>query len=108
MVYRKGLEKQIALTRIQILFRLAMQVFNKNPTLAQRYVELARRISMRCKVRIPSEYKKLICHHCKQFIIPGIGCRVRTQQKREPHVVITCLYCGGKTRIPLRRKKDAG
>ncbi|MBS7643653.1 ribonuclease P [Candidatus Bathyarchaeota archaeon] len=104
MNYQKGLEKQIALNRIQILFRLAIQVFHRNRILAQRYVELARRISMRCKVRIPPEYKRLVCRHCKQFILPGIGCRVRIQLKREPHVVITCLYCGGRTRIPLRRK----
>jgi RNase P subunit RPR2 len=48
----------------------------------------------------------MICRHCKSFIYPGVNCRVRVQQKREPHMVITCEVCGETTRIPLRKKRS--
>lgn len=96
--------KQIALQRIRILFQLAKAVVHEDPRLAQRYVKVARRIAMATKVRLPKEYRRLICRHCKSFILPGVSCRVRTQTRREPHLVITCFTCGKHTRIPLRRR----
>jgi ribonuclease P protein subunit RPR2 len=50
----------------------------------------------------------MICKRCKSFIYPDVNCRVRLQQSREPHVVITCLICGKHTRIMLkpRKKRD--
>jgi len=94
--------RQIALQRIHTLFGLAKEKIREEPELAQRYAEIARRIAMRTKVRLPTEYRRLICRHCKKFIYPGVNCRVRVQQRREPHMVITCLLCGSHTRIPLR------
>lgn len=58
---------------------------------------------MRYKVRIPPEYRMMVCRHCKGFILPGRNCIVRIRREREPHVVITCLRCGGQMRIPLKR-----
>lgn len=98
--------KQIALQHIHILFRLAKEVIHENPQLAQRYVELARKIVMRSRVRLPREYRRLICKHCKSFILPGVNCRVRTQSRREPHIVITCLVCMRHTRILIGKKED--
>jgi RNase P subunit RPR2 len=37
--------------------------------------------------------------------LPGVSCRVRIKQRREPHVVVTCLKCGKPIRIPLERKR---
>jgi len=96
--------KEIALSRIERLFNLAVKIFDKRPDLSQRYVEIARRISMRAKVRIPKDKRMLICRHCKRFILPGVNARVRLQPRREPHIVVTCLYCGGHMRRPLRKK----
>lgn len=96
--------KQIALRRIHTLFRLAEEKVRREPALAQRYAEVARKIAMRAKVRLPTEYRRMICRHCKSFIYPGVNCRVRVQQRREPHVVVTCLVCGKHTRFPLRKK----
>ncbi|MEM0057464.1 MAG: ribonuclease P [Candidatus Bathyarchaeia archaeon] len=98
--------KRIAKQRIQTLFRLAIETHKEDPTLAQRYVDIARRVAMAAKVRLPTEYRRLVCRHCKSFILPGVTCRVRIKQRREPHVVITCLKCGGYMRIPLRRKRS--
>lgn len=97
--------KQIASERISILLALAREKIKEEPDLAQRYVELAREIGMHYKARIPSEYRRIICRNCKQLIIPGMNCRVRTRTRRESHLVITCLVCGGQTRIPLKERK---
>jgi ribonuclease P protein subunit RPR2 len=98
--------KQIAMERVHILFRLAKEAIHEEPRLAQNYVQIARRIAMRTRLRLPVEYRRLICRHCKSFIYPGANCRVRIKQRREPHVVITCLNCGKHMRIPLSKKED--
>ncbi|MCS7115091.1 MAG: ribonuclease P [Nitrososphaerota archaeon] len=96
--------KRIAMQRIRTLFLLARETYHEDPDLAQRYVNIARRIAMAAKVRLPKEYRRQVCRNCKGFILPGVNCRVRIKQRREPHVVITCLRCGKHARIPLKRK----
>jgi ribonuclease P protein subunit RPR2 len=97
--------KRIALQRVHTLFSLAREVIHEDAELAQRYVKIARRIAMRTKLRLPKEYRRLICRHCKSFILPGVNCRVRIQSRREPHVVITCLNCGKHSRMPLKGRE---
>lgn len=97
--------KQIALQRIRILFRLARETIREDQELAQRYVEIARKIAMRTRVRLPREYKRQVCRRCKSFVLPGVNCQVRIQSRREPHVVVTCFNCGKHTRIPLKRRE---
>jgi len=98
--------KRIAMQRVQTLFRLAKETFHEDPSLAQRYVDMARKIAMAAKVRLPKEYRRQVCRYCKGFILPGVNCRVRIKQRREPHLVITCLNCGKQMRIPLRKRKE--
>jgi ribonuclease P protein subunit RPR2 len=97
--------KRIARQRIQTLFLLARETYHEDPSLAQRYVDIARKIAMAAKIRLPKEYRRQVCRHCKSFILPGVSCRVRIKQRREPHVVVTCLKCGKPMRIPLERKR---
>lgn len=97
--------KHIARQRIQALFLLAKETYPKDPDLAQRYVDVARRIAMAAKIPLPKEYRRQVCRHCKSFILPGVSCRVRIKQRREPHIVITCLKCGKPMRIPLERNR---
>ncbi|MCK4474600.1 ribonuclease P [Candidatus Bathyarchaeota archaeon] len=98
--------KHVAMQRIQTLFRLAKETVHEDPALAQRYVEVARKIAMAASVRLPKEYRLQVCRYCESFILPGVNCRVRIKQRREPHLVITCLNCGKQMRIPLREKKE--
>jgi len=98
--------RQIAMQRIRKLFDLARKKIRDEPELAQRYATIARKIAMRAKLRLPVEYRRHICRHCKSFIYPGVNCRVRVQQRREPHMTITCQVCGETTRIPLRKKRS--
>ena len=104
-LFEMNATKQIALQRVHTLFRLAREVVREDPELAQRYVKIARKIAMGTKLRLPREYRRLVCRHCKSFILPGVNCRIRIQSRREPHVVITCLNCGKHSRIPLRGRE---
>ena len=99
--------KQIALERISILFENAMEILVRDPELAQHYTDLARKIGMRYKVKMPTIYRRMICKGCKDLILPGVNCIVRTRTNREPHIVITCLNCGSYMRIPLKPREDS-
>jgi len=99
--------KRIAMQRVRTLFHLARETVHEDPALAQRYVDIARKVAMAAKVRLPKEYRSQICRHCKSFILPSVNCRVRIKQRREPHMVITCLNCGKQMRIPLKRKEKS-
>ncbi|MEM4703945.1 MAG: ribonuclease P [Candidatus Bathyarchaeia archaeon] len=98
--------RRVAFQRVQSLFRLAREAHRIDPSLSQRYVDIARRIAMSARIHLPKEYRRQVCKHCKSFILPGVNCRVRIRQRREPHVVITCFECGKQTRIPLKRRKE--
>lgn len=98
--------KKTALQRIRRLFQLAKDTIHEDEKLAQNYVAIARKVSMAVRVRIPREYRRQICRGCKKFILPGVNCRVRIQQRREPHVVITCGYCGKHTRFPIKNRRE--
>jgi len=102
----KSTAKQIAKQRIQVLFQQAKNVYHDNPQLSSHYIATARKIAMAAKLCLPTTYKRQICKNCNMLLVPGDNCRVRIKQKREPHVVITCLNCGCKTRILLRKKRE--
>ena len=96
--------KEIALDRIKTLFKQAGSVFKKDKALANRYVKLARELSMKYKVRIPSNLKRQFCKHCYHYLMPPINLRVRTRQGK---VVYYCLDCKKYMRFPYLREKKA-
>ncbi len=100
----KAIRKQVAGVRVKELFALADDMFPQDRALAQRYVDLARKMSMRHKVRMPSELKRKFCKHCYAYLRPGSTSRVRLQKSK---VVMFCFSCKKFTRIPYtpRRKK---
>ena len=98
--------KQIATQRIQILFEQAKKVSRIDPKLAVQYIASARKIAMAAKIRLPTEFRRETCKECNSLFVQGVNCRVRIKQKREPHVVVTCLNCGNQTRIMFREKKE--
>ncbi|MCS7373743.1 MAG: ribonuclease P [archaeon GB-1867-097] len=93
--------RDLARQRINRLFILADSIFHESPELANRYVQLARLISMRCKVRIPNKWRRRFCHHCGAFLVPGVNCRVRIRNNRMKHIVITCFSCNRQMRYPI-------
>lgn len=86
--------KKIALERIEILFNEAKKAMKlKRSDLAKRYIELARKIGMRCNVKIPSQYKTKFCKKCNAYLMLNNNCKVKIDTKK--HLIkITCLECG--------------
>jgi ribonuclease P protein subunit RPR2 len=97
--------KKIAHERIEYLLTLAKAISCTDINLAQRYVQLALRIGMRHKIRIPRSHRWQICKHCHSLLIPGVTCHARLRNKREPHIVITCHKCKRHSRYPYKVKK---
>lgn len=108
----KPVVRKIALERIYRLFELAERNFKKHPERSKRYIELARKIAMRCNVRIPFELKQKFCKNCNAFLKAGVNAKIRVSK----HIIkVTCLECnytrkiGEKGQIPEKRcKKKSG
>ena len=96
---RRG--KGIARSTIEDLFRLADEMYRRGEIeLSRRYLKLARKTSLRIRVKIPEELKMRYCKHCFTPQIPGESCRVRI---RENGIIYTCLNCGEVRRYPLKK-----
>jgi ribonuclease P protein subunit RPR2 len=90
----------IARERIEVLFGQAEQAFPAHPERSNRYVELARKIAMRQRIRIDRAFRRRFCHHCFAFLVPGRNMRVRVHRG---HVVVTCQSCNKKMRYRVVR-----
>ena len=88
----KSTKKQIATRRIEILFNNALSNAKNNPGLAQRQAEIAKKISLKFKIKMPFEISSSFCKKCKKFIAPGIRSKIRLNSKPKS-IRITCLYC---------------
>lgn len=93
----------IARERIEILVRQAKEMALKDEDLSRRYVDLARRISKRTKVRIPGEWKRYLCKGCGIALVPGDNAKIRLHA-RNSGVVITCQSCGFVKRYPVSKR----
>ena len=99
---KKKFQKTIALNRIQKLFLLAeKKAFLGDFNLANRYIQIARELSMRYLVSIPIEFKRRFCKHCYHYLQTGKNCRIRIHRGR---LIIYCNNCKKFTRIPLKDK----
>lgn len=94
--------RRIAKERIEVLFKQAKEVFKEDSKLADRYVELARKIAMKYKVRIRPELKRRFCKHCYKYLMPGVNCRVRMQTGK---VGYYCSSCKKFMRFPHLKKR---
>lgn len=92
--------RHIARERITALFRQAEGAAGAHPERSNRYVELARKIAMRQRVRIDREHRRRFCRQCSSFLVPGQNMRVRVHRG---NVVVTCLVCSKKTRYRVVR-----
>ncbi|MBD3310248.1 hypothetical protein GF351_03440 [Candidatus Woesearchaeota archaeon] len=100
----KQKQKEIARQRIRELFDQAKKMFSTDPKLSDRYVRLAKKLSMKYKVRIPQELRRRMCKHCLAYLVPDKTSQTRT---KEGKVVIHCLRCGGIMRVPYLRERKA-
>ena len=97
---RRPKKNAVALERSEILFRQAQEEFRDHPDLSRIYIDRARRIAMRDRIRIPRELKRKYCRKCFTYLVPGINARVRIHRGK---IIITCLECGNQWRHPVVR-----
>jgi ribonuclease P protein subunit RPR2 len=94
---KKDWSKDMALQRIDRLFELAHDEFKNHPERSNRYVQLAKLIGMRYRIRLPAEMKNRICKHCHFYLVDGSNARTRLQGT---HIATTCNNCGKQMRRP--------
>lgn len=94
--------RRIAEERIITLFDEAKKEFSNDRKLSNRYIELARKIAMKYRLKIPSGLQKQFCKHCYSFLLPGKNLRIRTQKG---HLVYYCLECKKFMRFPYTKKR---
>lgn len=94
----------LAKDRIKKLFFQAELVFEQNPELSTRYVQLARKIAMKFKLRMPRELKRRFCKHCYAYLVPNKNCTVRI---RDNKIIYSCFNCKKFMRFGYGSKKDA-
>ena len=93
-------QKKIASRRIKRLFELAEKnALSGEFRLADRYVEIARKLSMKNLTPIPIEYKRRYCKKCYQYLLPTKTCRVRINRGK---VIVFCNKCRSYNRIPIK------
>jgi ribonuclease P protein subunit RPR2 len=92
--------KELARDRIKILFKHSEKA---TPEAAQKAVKRARAIGMKYRVHMPKDVKRKYCKKCNAFLRPGVNCTIRLNQKKQPHVVITCKGCGAIMRVPYKK-----
>jgi ribonuclease P protein subunit RPR2 len=96
----------VATERFQILLDQAKKMALTDEKLSRRYVNLARKISSRTKVRIPRESKMYLCKGCGLALVPGHNARIRLHA-HTTGIVISCMSCGAVKRYPVSTKSAA-
>lgn len=96
---QKEKEKDIAISHIDELFKLAEMRFKSDPNLAKDYVSSARKIAMKFRIHLSSEQKRRFCKKCNAFLVPSINSRVRVNNNK---IIILCNGCKHLSRISIR------
>jgi ribonuclease P protein subunit RPR2 len=81
---------------MEILFELASHELPFHPERSDRYVQIARLIGTRIRIKMSSQMKKMLCKHCGSYLSASER-RVRLSRGC---ITATCLRCGKQTRIP--------
>ncbi|MBN2599707.1 MAG: ribonuclease P [Candidatus Thermoplasmatota archaeon] len=99
---KKQVHRTIARHRIRYLFSLAETCALKGElSRSDRYVMLARKMSMKYLVPIPVEYTWRFCKHCYCYHVPSLTCRVRIHHGM---IISYCTRCKKFHRMPLHRQ----
>jgi ribonuclease P protein subunit RPR2 len=94
--------RDLALQRMERLFVLAEEAHRVHPERSKRYVQIARRISTRTRVRMPRSFKRLYCRHCGSYLSPE-NSRVRLS---DGVMITTCIFCNGQMRRPYKPRRE--
>ena len=97
-------QRTIAKNRIDKLFELAdKNALYDRLDLSNKYVELARKISMRYLVNIPRDHKRKYCKHCYNYLLPLVTGGTRIHRGK---IIIYCYNCKKFSRIPLKKPNN--
>jgi len=91
--------------RIEILFDEAEKAFKTHPERSNRYVELARILSMKINYKLPKEIKMRFCKFCYAYLVPGANCKIRLNSNKKVKT-IQCEVCGKTRRIPYSQRNS--
>jgi ribonuclease P protein subunit RPR2 len=70
--------------------------------LSRHYVQTMSKIASKSVLRLHPDLKRTFCKYCHTLLIPGETCQVRTaNQRKQAHLVVTCLHCGKFCRYML-------
>jgi ribonuclease P protein subunit RPR2 len=96
--------KELAEERIDILFTKAEEQFlNSRKDLADRYVELARKISQKSQIAISKEHQMRFCDECERYWMPGETCKVRLISE-EGKILYECLECENQEKFNYKNQ----
>lgn len=93
--------------QLQRLFDLAeLAVEQSDAALGRHYLDVARRMVLRTRVRLPRELRLRYCRRCGQLFHAGKTSRVRVRsQGQTRYLVITCLACGFRRKVAWQPSK---
>lgn len=91
-------KQKIAQERIEILFNLAEQEFDKHPERSKRYLELIDKIRTKVNLRLTKEQKKKFCKKCHTLWIKGKTLEIEKGSKNQPDSYI-CKSCKTKRKL---------
>ncbi|MCC7552107.1 hypothetical protein KO317_00380 [Candidatus Micrarchaeota archaeon] len=90
-------KQKIAQERIEILFKLAQEEFDKHPERSKRYLELVDKIRTKVNLRLTKEQKKLFCKKCHTLWIKGKTLEIKKCAKL-PDIYI-CKACDTERKL---------
>src|SRR5574337_191326 len=93
----------LILERMQILIQNAVSNARSNPALAERQASLAKKMSMKYRIRMPYELRMNFCKKCKKFIVPGFTARIRVGRSNVKSIRITCKFCNHTYRKIIKK-----
>ena len=95
--------RDLVTERMHILVHTAISNARRDPELAERQAGLAKRMSMKYRVRMPYELRMNFCKKCKKFIVPGLSARIRLGRSDVKSIRITCNYCNHTYRKIIKK-----
>lgn len=99
-------QRELIVERMQILIQNAVSNARANPELAERQATLAKKLSMKYRIRMPYELRMNFCRKCKKFIVPGYTSRIRIGRSGVRSIRITCNFCNHTYRKIIKKQSD--
>jgi len=97
----KEKEGKAAKKEIRSYLEKAKEKYTKDKAVANRYVQKARRLAMKHKIKLERNQQIMFCKHCFHFLMAGDNCRVRIRKKM---IVNYCLDCKKFTKFVIKKK----